>query len=134
MAMRMPPQVAQQTALPDVNRSSLVFFGGLALILLQFYWQNGSAALDAVFHKGAGRVQFVSLSDTGLQVVGLALLTLMAEYGGEGAGSAALLFVGALWLLWLLNHLGTRPTSEARPTGTGIEKPTGERRASGGVE
>lgn len=134
MAMRMPPQVAQQTALPDINRSSLVLFGGFVLILLNFYWQNGNALYTAIFSKGAGQIDFVGYTDFGWQILGLALLTLMAEYGGEGAGSAALLFVGALWLLWLLTHMGTRPASEARPTNTGIEKPTGERKAPGGVE
>lgn len=118
MAMRMPPQVAQQTALPAINRSSLVFFGGLVLIVLQFYWQNGSAAVGAIFHKGAGTVQFENMTDTGLQVLGLALLTLAAEYGGDNAGTAALLFLGALWLLWLLTHFGTHPLSEPAPTHT----------------
>ena len=116
MAMRMPPQVAQQTALPAINRSSLVFFGGLALIVLQFYWQNGSAAVAAVFHKGSGAVQFEGLTDTGLQVLGLAGLTLAAEYGGDNAGTAALLFIAALWVLWLLTHFGTRPAEEPAPT------------------
>lgn len=111
MAMRMPPQVAQQTALPAVNRTTLVFFAGFALIVLNFYWENGGAVLAAIFHPGAS-VQVVSMQDTGVQVLGLALLTLAAEYGGENAGSAALLFVAALWILWLLAHRGTAPAAE----------------------
>src|SRR5690242_19396188 len=122
MAMRMPPQVAQQTALPAVNRSSLVFFAGLALILLQFYWQNGSAVVNAIFHKGSD-VQLEGYTDTGLQLLGLALLTLAAEYGGENAGTAALLFVAALWILWLLTHFGTTP-KEAAPTHTEANPPS----------
>ena len=112
MAMRMPPQVAQQTALPAVNRTSLVLFGGLALIVLNLFWVNGGGLIQAIFHPGSSGVQFTQLRDTGLQVLGLALLTLMAEYGGENAGTAALFFLAALWLLWLLTHVGTRPASE----------------------
>lgn len=112
MAMRMPPQVAQQSALPAINRSSLVFFAGLSLILLNFFWQNGQAALDAVFHKGGAGIQLVGVTDGGVQILGLALLTLAAEYGGDNAGTASLLFMGALWLLWLLAHVGTQPVQD----------------------
>jgi len=116
MAMRMPPQVAQQTALPAVNRTSLVLFGGLALIVLNLFWVNGGGLIAAIFHPGANGMQFTQLQDTGLQVLGLALLTLLAEYGGENAGTAALLFLAALWILWLLTHVGTAPASERAPT------------------
>jgi len=112
MAMRMPPQVAQQTALPAVNRTSLVLFGGLALIVLNLFWVNGGGLIAAIFHPGSNGVQFTQLQDAGLQMLGLALLTLLAEYGGENAGTAALLFLAALWILWLLTHVGTRPLSE----------------------
>jgi len=111
MAMRMPPQVAQQTALPSVNRTSLVLFGGLALIVLNLFWVNGGSLIQAIFHPGSSGVQFTQLRDTGLQVLGLALLTLLAEYGGENAGTAALFFLAALWLLWLLTHMGTQPAA-----------------------
>src|SRR5690242_11798799 len=112
MAMRMPPQVAQQTALPAVNRTSLVLFGGLALIVLNLFWVNGGSLIQAIFHPGSRGIEFTQLTDTGLQVLGVALLTLLAEYGGENAGTAALFFLAALWLLWLLTHVGTRPASE----------------------
>ena len=129
MAMRMPPHVAQQTAFPEVNRASLVFFGGLALIVLNFYWVNGSNLLAAIFHKGAPGQPPYGVFDTGVQVLGLALLTLIAEYGGENAGSAALLFVGALWLLWLVLHLGTTPGAS---TASGTPTPTSSPGGAGG--
>ena len=111
MAMRMPPQVANQPVIPDVNRTSLVLFAGLALIVLNLFWQNGTAMFSAIFQKGAN-VQFTAITDTGLQLLGLAGLTILAQYGGENAGTAALMFIGALWLLWLLAHFGTHPASE----------------------
>ena len=120
MAMRMPPQVAQQSALPDINRTSLILFGGLALIVLNLFWQNGTALFTAIFTKGAGNVQFTAITDTGLQLLGLALLTMLAQYGGENAGTAALMFVGALWLLLLLTHFGTHPDpTEANSSSSG---------------
>ena len=116
MAMRMPPQVAQQTALPAVNRTSLVLFAGLALILLNLFWVNGGGIIAAIFHPGSSGVQFTQLSDTGWQVLGLGGLTLAANYGGENAGTAALLFIGALWILWLIAHRGTAPAAEQAAT------------------
>lgn len=117
MSMRMPPQVAQQQALPDLNRTSLVFFGGLVLIVLNLFWVNGNAVFSSIFRKGTAVQPIVGLVDQGWQLLGLALLTLLTEYGGEGAGSVALTFVGALWLLWLVGHLGTTPGGAApKPT------------------
>ena len=118
MAMRMPPQVAAQPVLPEVNRTSLVLFSGLALIVLNLFWQNGLALFTAICHKDAGTVEFTAITDTGLQLLGLALLTMLAQYGGENAGTAALLFIGALWALWLLAHFGTHPASEKAITHT----------------
>ena len=134
MAMRMPPQVAQQSALPEINRSSLVFFAGLSLILLNFFWQNGQAALDAVFHKGGAGIQLVGVTDSGIQILGLTLLTLAAEYGGDNAGTASLLFVGALWLLWLLAHVGTQPVQDVTSgqDTTGASSSSGSSTTSGG--
>lgn len=117
MAMRMSPQAAQQNAFPAINRSSLVFFGGFVLIVLNLFWQN-TGAIAAIFTPGAAH-NFTQLKDTGLQVLGLGLLTLLSEYGGENAGTAALVFIGVLWLLWLLTHFGTQPGgSEPAPTHT----------------
>ena len=119
MAMRMPPQVAQQSALPDINRTSLVFFGGFSLIVLNFYWANGPKIISAIFSRNFGGtansaagVYATGMWDALLQVLGLLILVGMAQYGGENAGTAALMFVGALWLLWLLAHFGTHPASE----------------------
>ena len=123
MAMRMSPQVGQQSFLPAINRSSLVFFAGLILIVLNFYWQNGSAALTAIFHPGAS-VEWEGMSDTGLQIIGLALLTLAAEYFGDNAGTAALLFVGACWLLWLVLHVGSTPQQAVTHTDTTGSSPS----------
>ena len=125
MAMRMPPQVAQQSVLPEINRTSLVFFGGFALIVLQFYWQNGPAIVNVVFHSNlgdavskGGAIYVQGIWDALLQVLGLLVLVGLANYGGENAGTAALMFVGALWLLWLLQHMGTHPAKEAVHTVT----------------
>lgn len=111
MAMRMPPQVAQQSAFPEINRASLVLFGGLTLVVLNLFWVNGGNIVSAIFHKGAPAQPIIGLPDQLWQVLGVVLLTLLAEYGGEGAGSAAVWFLLALWLLWLINHAGTRPAS-----------------------
>lgn len=109
MAMRMPPQTAQQTALPDVNRTSLVFFGGAALIVTNAFVANDiNPLVNLIFKKGAKVQPVYGFFDFGLQLLGLALLSLMAEYGGDGAGTFALTFVAALWLLWLLVHFGDR--------------------------
>jgi len=120
MAMRMPPQVAQQTALPSVNRTSLVLFGGLALIVVNLFWVNGGigAIFQGIFHRGSPGVAFTNLTDTGWQLFGLALLTLAAEYFGENAGTSALLFLAALWLLWLMVHVGAEPVATS-PTASG---------------
>lgn len=110
MAMRMPPEAAQQSFLPAVNRSSLVFFGGAALIVLNLYWVNGGQLINSVFvHNQGAEAPMVGVLDAGLQLLGLGVLTLLAEYGGDGAGSFALLFILALWLLWLLAHFHTTP-------------------------
>ncbi len=121
MAMRMPPQVAQQPVIPEVNRTSLVFFAGFALIILNFYWSNGPKIVNAIWHSDlisgtqtAGAVYFTGIYDSALQLIGLLILVGMAQYGGENAGTAALMFVGALWLLWLVVHVGTKPASEPR--------------------
>ena len=105
--MRMPPQAAQHQALPDVNRTSLVFFLGAALILVNWVTVNGLTPVgNLIFHKGAKVQPLNNVYDLGMQWIGLAILALMAEYGGDGAGTFALLFVLALWLLWLLGHFG----------------------------
>lgn len=123
MAMRMPPQAAQQQALPDVNRTSLVFFLGAALILLNFATVNGFTPLgNLIFRKGAKVQQMNNLTDLGLQALGLAILSLMAEYGGDGAGTFALLFVLALWLLWLLGHFGDISKGSGSGSTGGSEK------------
>ena len=120
MAMRMPPQVAAQPVIPEVNRTSLVFFAGFALILLNFYWSNGPKIVNAIWHSDlisgtqtAGAVYFTGIYDSALQLIGLLILVGMAQYGGENAGTAALMFVGALWLLWLLVHFGSKPGGSA---------------------
>ena len=120
MAMRMPPQVAAQPVLPDINRTSLVFFAGFALIVLQFYWSNGPKLVTAVFHSNltgavgsAGGIYVQGMWDALLQVLGLLILVGLAQYGGENAGTAALMFLGALWLLWLVAHFGTTPKEAA---------------------
>ena len=122
MAMRMPPDVANQPAFPDVNRASLVFFGGVALMVLNFYWVNGSALTRAIFSKGQGGQPLYGYTDVGLQVLGLFLLVLMAEYGGEGASTFALLFLVALWLGWLINHLHTSPGAAAQAKAQATKK------------
>lgn len=126
MAMRMPPQAQNTPALPDVNRTSLVFFGGAALILLNFATVEGFSQIGAlIFHKGAKASPTYAVKDVGLQVLGLAILSLMAEYGGDGAGTFALLFVAALWLLWLVAHFGdfTKPGPPPEPGPNPHEKP-----------
>ena len=140
MAMRMPPQVAQQSVLPDINRTSLVFFGGFALIVLNFYWANGPKIVTAIWHSNlpdavgqAGGIYVAGVWDALLQVLGLLVLVGLAQYGGENAGTAALLFVGALWLLWLLTHVGTAPVSERAPTHSETSAPaTGPSGGQGG--
>ena len=143
MAMRMPPQVAQQPVLPEVNRTSLVFFAGLSLILLQFYWSNGPKIVTAVFHSNlgdaigsAGSIYVQGMWDALLQVLGLLVLVGLAQYGGENAGTAALLFIGALWALWLLSHFGTHPASEKAITHTEANpqpnQPAGSQGGQGG--
>lgn len=110
---------AQTSVLPSVNRSSLVFFAGAALVVLNFYWSNGGALTGAIFHKGGGAPQLTGIADVALQIIGLAILTLMAEYGGDGAGSFALVFLAALWLLWLVVHFRTKPASGGNSAATG---------------
>ncbi len=112
MAMRMSPAVASQPALPGVNRTGLVFFAGVALIVAHFVATNKASGADlgSVFfgsHQQQGRaVPVAGLQDLGLQLVGITLLTLLAQYGGDDASLFALWFVLALWLLFLLVHFG----------------------------
>ena len=109
--MRMQPAVAQQAAFPDVNRTSLILFGGLVLIALNYITVN-VGAIRAIFVKGAAPAQpAYGYIDYGWQLLGLGLLTLLAEYGGDAAGSASLLFLAALWLLWLVVHFGGNPVT-----------------------
>lgn len=127
MAMRMPPQQAAQPLLPEVDRGTLVFFLGFALIVTNFYvtnLSNGNNPLEIIFTRGGGSAAkpFVGLVDTGLQVLGLALLVLLAQYGGEGAGGFALLFVLALWLLFLVVHLGGLGTPAAPSNNTNTQQ------------
>ena len=121
MAMRMSPQVASQPVIPEVNRTRLVLFAGIALILLNLFWVNGTGLINAVFRKGgvtAGApYSFTGITDAGLQLLGLIGLTIVAQYGGENAGTAALMFLGALWLLWLVGHFGSQPAKSVAPTG-----------------
>lgn len=124
MAMRMPPDVAQQSVLPDINRTSLVFFGGLSLIVLNFYWSNPNFVMG-IFTKGEGNQVFRGVLDNLAQVLGLLILVGLAQYGGENAGTAALMFVGALWLLWLVNHFGTAPEPAPSHSETGISGGSG---------
>jgi len=130
MAMRMSPEAAQQPALPDVARGPLVFFLGVSLVLVNFYLSNGQAFVDSIFHKGAKPTQFVSLADTGAQIAMVGVLVLLAQYGGEGAGSFALVFIIALWLLFLVIHVGNLRSAEhpapsatpGNPSGGNIHK------------
>ena len=122
MSMRMSPQVAQQNLLPDINRSSLVFFGGLALIIANLVASNGHVLWDQLAGKHPDPTNIQDLRDTGIQIVMLALLTLLAEYGGDGAGSAALLFILALWLLWLVTHFGSKATFPSGVAGGSLKK------------
>ncbi len=118
MSMRMSPQAAQTSALPDVQRTSLVFFAGFILILVNFWWMNGTALFTVIFHKGAKSTQFEGFIDVGLQLLGLALLSLLAEYGGDAAGTFSLMFIAALWLLWLVNR-GANPAKGSGGGGGG---------------
>lgn len=122
MSMRMSPQVAQQNLLPDINRSSLVFFGGLALIVANLFATNGHVLWDQLAGKHPDPANIQGLRDTGFQILGLALLTLLAQYGGDSAGSAALWFILALWLLWLVNHFGSKPQFPSGVAGGSLKK------------
>ena len=124
MSMRMAPAVAQQAAFPNVNRTSLVLFAGAVLIILNFLAVNGGGFLAGIFKKGATAQQpAYGYTDVGWQIVGLALLTIMAEYGGDAAGSAALLFLAALWLLWLVVHFGNGQKSLFPPAKEAATQP-----------
>ncbi len=122
MAMRMNPQAAQVSALPSVNRTSLILFAGLALILVNFWLVNGSNFLNLFFKPGTQAQPSYGYIDLGVQALGLFLLVLLSEYGGDGAGAFALVFLAALWLLWLLGHvggLGAKPSNKPTPGGSG---------------
>lgn len=133
----MPGMMAQQpsnvttTVAPGANRQGWVFGLGLGLILVNFFFTSeGGDVLSALIpgHSPSSGQPHTNLVDTIGQ--GLMLLILVAIAGiDDTAGSAALLFVVALWLGWLLSHIGLvqqfLPVSSVQgPTGNSPQSPT----------
>lgn len=103
MAQR-PDAVSARIA-PYTGRSSLILFGGLALILVNavasYEGHAIIAAIDPIWPAPSSAQAHTSLLDLVAQAVMLGLLLLVASIDDE-AGSFALLFLAALWLGWLL--------------------------------
>lgn len=108
------PQGAYAVAVaPEHDQSGMVLSLGLLLVAVNvFTTDNGLqlignltglpvSGLTARVTAGT----WVSLPDIALQLLLVLLLAGFARTG-EGAGSLALTFVGALWLLWALDHVG----------------------------
>lgn len=98
---------------PERDQSGTVLSLGLLLVAVNVLTtENGLALVNQLTglpvsgltrYTPAG--SWVSIPDIALQLLMVALLAGFARTG-EGAGSLALTFMGALWLLWALQHLG----------------------------
>lgn len=102
MAQRPDPVTARIA--PYTGRSSLILFGGLALIglnaLASYEGHNFLRVLVPAWPAPNSRDSHTSLLDLGAQVILLMILLVIASVSDEG-GSFALLFLMALWLGWL---------------------------------
>jgi hypothetical protein len=105
--MAQAPGYVEAQIAPYTSRTSLLLFGGLILIALNWVTSNGAAAFDAaVGLKNTGSITTgpaVSVLDAVLQAVGLGLLVLIASVSDDG-GTFAILFLAALWVAWLYAH------------------------------
>lgn len=91
---------------PGIDRPTIVFWLGLSLLVVTQVADGGPlhSALLAAQGKDVGSTSF-GLRETFLELFVLGVLYVMAQASDE-AGTLAILVLVALWLLWLLIHLG----------------------------
>lgn len=123
MAMNQPPDAVQAKIAPYTGRTSLFLFGGFSLIALNLALsRNGWEALRAIFPRlpsGAAPAASVSLLDLVAQLAILGALLLIGGVSDE-AGTLALVFLAALWLLFLYSHRGLFSSLAGGAAGTSV--------------
>lgn len=102
MAAQPAPSVA-----PQLDRSKAILFMGAGLIVANFLADNPGLK-DALFGSEASLAQGLvsggdTLPDLVVQGVGIAALYVVSRIS-DLAGTAAILFLAALWLLFLYRH------------------------------
>lgn len=105
--MAQPPDAVSAKIAPYTGRTSLLIFGGAALILVNVLTSGEGMtiahAVTPLFPAPNQTANHVSVLDIGLQIGGLLLLVIIASVSDDG-GSFAMLFLLALWLGWLYTH------------------------------
>lgn len=110
MAMAQPPDPVQARIAPYTGRTSLFLFGGITLILANLVlspqgWQVATALFPSLPAQPTAVAQSAGTSVLDLvgQTVLLGALLLVGSVSDEG-GTFALVFLAALWLVFLYAH------------------------------
>ena len=109
-----PPAVA-----PQLDRSKAIVYVGGALIMANFITQNPNLLIDIFAPEANGIAGFDNYVDVVLQAAGIGILYFVSRISDLG-GTAALLFLAALWLVFIWRHaaglekfVNSAPTSKS---------------------